>query len=92
MLYTNENPIKCLSTIHKMSEQRYYGREIYPREEQNKRGETNPAEAAICPEMILCHTMWFTHEDKLWLPNFTQRGMKLISDKDWSRSVEGKKW
>lgn len=56
--HTNENVTKRLSAFTEMSKLRWCGGEAYPPEELCERRETNPAEAAICPEMILPYAMW----------------------------------
>lgn len=55
---TNENATKCLSAFTEMSKLRWCGGEAYPPEEPCEREGTNPAEAAICLEMIQPYAMW----------------------------------
>lgn len=59
LLHAKENVAKCLGAFNEMSKLRWCGGETYPPEEPCERGETNPAEATICPQMILSYTMWW---------------------------------
>lgn len=85
MLCTNENPTDRFSTTHEMSKQRYCGGEIYPR---GACGGGSRIKEGTQTQLKLPYVQrWFCvtpcgEEDKLWLPNFTQKSMKLISDKD----------